>query len=136
MSNNRSADEAAIQAVLDASYKGWEAGDADVMVADYTPDATVVMTGVLRPDRAEIRKHMALGFDGPLKGSTTWNNTLGFRFLGDAAAVVLTEACILFPGQTEPADERKVNATWVFEKIDGQWKIRAYSNAPQVAAAH
>jgi uncharacterized protein (TIGR02246 family) len=136
MSNNRAADEAAIQAVLDASYKGWEAGDADGMVADYSTDATVVMNGVFRADRADIRDNMALSFAGPLKGSTTWNNTLRFRFLGDDAAVVLTEAAILFAGQTEVAEERKINATWVFERVDGGWKIVAYSNALQKTAAH
>ena len=32
MSDNRAEDQAAIQAVLDASYKAWAEGDADAMV--------------------------------------------------------------------------------------------------------
>jgi len=45
MSDSRTADEAAIQAVLVDSYKAWEAGDADGMVASYTADATAIMRG-------------------------------------------------------------------------------------------
>jgi ketosteroid isomerase-like protein len=67
MSDSRAQDEAAIQAVLVESYKAWEAGDADGMVADYTADATAVMTGSLRDSREVIRENMALAFEGPLK---------------------------------------------------------------------
>jgi hypothetical protein len=48
MSDSRADDAAAIQAVLVDSYKAWEAGDAAGMVANYTPDATAIMTGSLR----------------------------------------------------------------------------------------
>ena len=51
MSDSRAEDEAAIQAVLVDSYKAWEAGDADGMVANYTADATAIMTGSLRDSR-------------------------------------------------------------------------------------
>src|ERR1041385_4371634 len=62
MSDSRADDEAAIQAVLVDSYKAWEAGDADGMVADYTADATAIMTGSLRDGRDVIRDNMALAF--------------------------------------------------------------------------
>ena len=39
MSDNRTEDETAIKAALVDSYKAWEAGDADGMVANYTADA-------------------------------------------------------------------------------------------------
>ena len=137
MSNNRAADEAAIQAVLADSYKAWEAGDADAMVADYTADATAIMTGSLRDSREVIRRSMALAFEGPLAGSSTYNKQLGIRFLGTHAAIVISESAILFAGETEiPADERKVNATWVLEKRDDRWLIAAYHNSPVLAPAH
>ena len=59
MSDNRAEDQAAIQAVLNASYKAWAAGDADAMVANYTEDATAIMTGSLRESRDTIRQNMA-----------------------------------------------------------------------------
>jgi ketosteroid isomerase-like protein len=120
MSDSRADDAAAIQAVLVDSYKAWDAGDADGMVANYTADATAIMTGSLRDSRDVIRKNMALAFEGPLKDG----------------AIVVSESGILFAGETQVPDTRKVNATWVFEKRDGQWLIAAYHNSPVLAPGH
>jgi uncharacterized protein (TIGR02246 family) len=136
MSDSRAADEAAIQAILLDSYKAWEAGDAKGMVADYTPDATAIMTGSLRGTRDVIRENMALAFAGPLKGSSTYNKQLSLRFLGQDAAIAVYESGILFAGETEVPDTGKVNATWVFEKRDGQWLIAAYHNSPVLMPGH
>ena len=133
MSENRVEDVAAIRAVLVASYRAWGAGDAVGMVADYTADATAIMTGSLRDSRDVIRQNMALGFDGPLKGSSTYNKELSLRFLGKDGAIVVSESGILFAGETEVPEPRKVNATWVLEKRDGQWLIAAYHNSPVLA---
>jgi uncharacterized protein (TIGR02246 family) len=133
LSDSRVEDEAAIRAVLVASYKAWEDGDAGGMVANYTADATAIMTGSLRDSRDVIRENMALAFAGPLKGSSTYNKQLSLRFLGQDAAIVVSESGILFPGQTEVPHTSRVNATWVFEKRDGQWLIAAYHNSPVLA---
>jgi uncharacterized protein (TIGR02246 family) len=133
MSDSRAEDKAAIQAVLVDSYQAWEAGDADGMVANYTPDATAIMTGSLRDSRDVIRENMALAFDGPLKGSSTRNKQLSLRFVGRDAAIVVSESGILLDGQTEVPVSGLVNATWVFEKRDGQWMIAAYHNSPVLA---
>jgi uncharacterized protein (TIGR02246 family) len=134
MSDSRAEDKAAIEAVLVDSYKAWEAGDADGMVADYTADATAIMPGSLRGTRDAIRESMALAFGGPLKDTSTWNKELSFRFVGSDAAIAVYESGILFGDQTEVPDAGKVNATWVFEKRDGQWLIAAYHNSPVLAA--
>jgi uncharacterized protein (TIGR02246 family) len=133
MSDIRAEDEAAIQAVLVDSYKAWEAGDAAGMVANYTADATAIMTGSLRDSRDVIRESMALAFAGPLKGSSTYNKQVSLRFVGRDAAIVVSESAILSAGQAEVPDTGKVNATWVFEKRDGQWLIAAYHNSPVLA---
>jgi uncharacterized protein (TIGR02246 family) len=136
MSDSRAQDEAAIQAVLVDSYKAWEMGDADGMVADYTADATAILPGSLRDGRDVVRQSMALAFEGPLKGSSTSNKQLSLRFVGADAAIVISESGILFAGETEVPDVRKVNATWVFEKRDDQWMIAAYHNSPVLAPGH
>jgi uncharacterized protein (TIGR02246 family) len=130
MSDSRAADEAAINAVLVDSYKAWDAGDVDGMVANYTADATAILPGSLRDGRDVVRENMALAFDGPLKGSLTYNKQLSLRFVGRDAAIVVSESGILFAGETNVPDTGKVNATWVFEKRDGQWLIAAYHNSP------
>ncbi|MEU0538517.1 SgcJ/EcaC family oxidoreductase [Nocardia sp. NPDC005978] len=135
MSNSRTEDVAAIEAVLADSYRAWAAGDAAAMVADYTADATAIMTGSLRASRETIRQSMSLAFEGPLAGSSTYNERLSIRFLGSDAAIVISVSAILFAGETEvPDDVRKVNATWVFEKREGRWLIAAYHNSPVLAA--
>ena len=88
------------------------------------------MTGSLRDSRDVIRENMALAFEGPLKGSSTYNKQLSLRFAGRDAAIVVSESGILFTGETVVPDTGKVNATWVFEKRDGQWLIAAYHNSP------
>lgn len=45
MSHSRREDEATIEAVQVDSYKAWEAGDADGIVANYTGNPTAIMTG-------------------------------------------------------------------------------------------
>ena len=134
MSDGRAEDEAAIHAVLADSYQGWEAGDADRMVAGYREDATAIMTGSLRDGRHVIRDSMALAFDGPLEGSSTCNEPRSLRFLGQDVAIVISESGILFAGETEVPDERKVNATWVLERRGDQWLIVAYHNSPVLVA--
>ena len=99
MSDSRAEDEAAIQAVLVDSYKAWEAGDADGMVANYTAEATAIMTGSLRDSRDVIRENMALAFEGPLKGSSTYNKQLSFRFVGRDAE----QAQLLVQPRAEPS---------------------------------
>jgi uncharacterized protein (TIGR02246 family) len=136
MSDIRAEDEAAIQAVLAKSYNAWEAGDAVGMVADYTADATAIMTGSLRDGRDAVRESMALAFDGPLKDTSTYNKRLSLRFLGRDAAIVVNETGILFAGQTEVPETSKANATWVLEKRDGEWLIAAYHNSPVLAPGH
>ena len=82
MSDSRAARRGRYPGVLVDSYKAWEAGDADGMVANYTADATAIMTGSLRDSRDVIRESMALAFEGPLKGSSTYNKQLSLRFVG------------------------------------------------------
>lgn len=133
MSDSRAQDEAAIQAVLEASYEAWENGDAAGMTANYTEDATAIMTGSRRDGREVIRENMAVAFAGPLQGSSTVNRRLSLRFVGQNAAIVVSESGILLAGQTEVPEAGKVNATWTLEKRDGQWLIAAYHNSPVLA---
>lgn len=133
MPHTRNDDESAIDAVLAKSYRAWADGDATGMVADYTTDATAIMTGSLRAGRDVIRESMAAAFAGPLKGSSTYNRQLSIRFLGQDVAIVVTESGILLRDQTEVPDKGKVNCTWVLEKRHGRWLIAAYHNSPMLA---
>ncbi len=130
MSDNRANDTAAIAAVLEHLYQAWDAGDADAFVADYTPEATAIMPGSYRASREQVRQGMAAGFATYLKGTTTTDRQLGIRFLGRDGAIVVSEAGILFPGESEVPADRAVYATWVLEKRDGAWLVAGYHNSP------
>jgi uncharacterized protein (TIGR02246 family) len=136
MSHNPAEDAAEIDAMLSEMYQAWEANDADGFVKYYTDDATAILPGSLRGSRRVIRDMMAAGFEGPLKGSSTVDEQLSLRFVGQDVAIAIRESGIRFPGETTVPDERKVNATWVFEKRDGRWMIAAYHNSPARTQPH
>ena len=132
MTVTRAQDEAAIKGVLEGVYKAWDAGDADAFVTDYRDDATAILPGSYRRSKEDVRASMAAGFASVLKGSTTVDKLDSIRFLGETAAVVVSETGIMFPGETEVPAERTVYATWVLEKRDGAWLVVAYHNSPAV----
>ncbi len=115
MTETRPHDVAAIKGILENHYKAWDAGDADAFVTDYAQDATVIMP--------------VASF---LKGSTAIDKLESVRFLGENAAVAVSETGVRFPGETEVPAERMVYATWVLEKRDGTWLLAAYHNSPAV----
>lgn len=132
MTVTRSHDETAIKGVLEGVYQAWDAGDADAFVADYRDDATAILPGSYRRSKEVVRENMAVGFASYLKGSTSIDKLDSIRFLGESAAVVVSETGIKFPGESEVPAERIVYATWVLEKRDGAWLVVAYHNSPAV----
>ena len=130
MTETRPHDVAAIKGILESHYKAWDAGDADAFVTDYAEDATVIMPGIYRRSKEEIRQNMADGFASFLKDSTAIDKLESIRFLGESAAVAVSETGVRFPGETEIPAERMVYATWVLEKRDGTWRLAAYHNSP------
>ena len=132
MTVTRSHDETAIKSVLEGVYKAWDAGDADAFVSDYRDDATAILPGSYRRSKEDVRESMAAGFASFLKGSTSIDKLDSIRFLGETAAVVVSETGIRFPGETEVPADRMVYATWVLEKRDGTWLLVAYHNSPAV----
>ncbi len=136
MSHSRSDDEAAINVILSEMYQAWTDNDADGFVKYYTDDATAILPGSLRGSRKVIRDLLAAGFQGPLKGSSTVDKQLSLRFVGQDAAIAISEGGILFAGEDAVPGARKIHATWVFEKRDGRWMVAAYHNSPVHTPEH
>jgi uncharacterized protein (TIGR02246 family) len=122
---------AAVRELLAKLYAAWAAGDADAFADLYTDDATVVMPGVFHHGREAVRRYMAAGFAGPLRGSRGVDEPQQIRILGDVA-ILVSKAGILMSGEAELPSERERFATWVLCKQDGDWRVAAYANA----AAH
>jgi uncharacterized protein (TIGR02246 family) len=120
--------EREVRATFEALYAAWTANDAEAFAALYLDDATVVMPGVYNSGREQVRAYMAAAFAGPLRGSRGVDTPQSVRFLGDDAAVIVSEAGILMAGETSLPAERLHRATWLLAKRDGAWKIAAYHN--------
>jgi uncharacterized protein (TIGR02246 family) len=127
-------DDVAVRAVLAAVYAAWADNDADAFVAPYMPGATAVHSGTVMEDRDAIRVTMATVFDGPLKGSKGLHQVQRIRFLAPDIAIVLSRGAILFAGQAEPAAESCTLDGWVLCKHDGNWRVEAFHNCPEILA--
>ncbi len=123
-------DEIAVRDVLDQMYLAWAAEDPDAIARLYLDDVTVVMPGVYRSSSAEVRAYFAAGFAGPLKGSRASDEVRNVRFAGQDAAIVISEGGVLTAGESSLPAARRVRATWMLARRDGEWRIAAYHNCP------
>ena len=91
----------------------------------YTDDATAILPGSLRGSRKVIRDLMAAGFEGPLKGSSTVDKQLGLRFVGQDAAIAISEGGLLFAGEnTVPEARRSTRPGCSRNAMAGGWSRR------------
>jgi uncharacterized protein (TIGR02246 family) len=123
-------DETAVRDVLDRMYQAWAAEDPDGIAELYLDDVSVVMPGVYRAGSDEIRGYFAAGFAGPLKGSRASDEVRSVRFPAPDAAIVISEGGVLPAGETTVPAARRIRATWVLARRDGEWRIAAYQNSP------
>jgi uncharacterized protein (TIGR02246 family) len=115
---------------ITATIGAWNANDAEAYADLYAPDATVVLTGgTFLRGREEIRRYMAAGFAGPLRGTRGSDEQDSVRLVGDCAVVVSRSGYVL-PGQDAPAPERVRRATWTLSRHEGRWLVEAYHNCP------
>jgi uncharacterized protein (TIGR02246 family) len=91
----------------------------------------MILPGVFRTGRAEIREYMAQAFENEYKSSQVTGQPLDLRFLTPEVAVLLTEGGVLGPGDTEVTADRAIRATWLAVKRNGQWQLANYQNSPR-----
>jgi len=125
------ADTAAVHALLDQLSAAWSANDAKAFADLFAVEGTVVLPGdVLLDGRAHIEGFMAQAYQGPYKGTGVTGRALVTHFHDADTAVMITEGGVLAPGETEPAPQRAIRATWVCVKREGRWLLAAYQNSP------
>ncbi|MGW5672005.1 YybH family protein [Micromonospora sp. NPDC003776] len=124
--------EREVRDLLHALVAAWAAGDADAFAGRYADDATVVLPGgVFHRGRAEVRRYMADGFAGPLRGSTSVDEPEQVRIIGAGdTAVVVSRSGFLLPGEESLPADRLRRATWVLSRGAAGWRVEAYHNCP------
>ncbi|MFE3225500.1 SgcJ/EcaC family oxidoreductase [Nocardia sp. NPDC059228] len=123
-------DREAVLDVLTNLYRAWAANDADAFVADYDPDATTVVRGVVNVGREAVRTSMAAGFAGPLRDSHTVDEPQSVRFPAPGTAIVVSRSAVVPAGETEPPADGWIVATWALIQRDGRWLVTSYHNCP------
>jgi uncharacterized protein (TIGR02246 family) len=124
------ADEAAARDVVDRIGRAWAKHDGDAFADAYEKEATLILSGDrFLEGREVIRAVINHQFEAGHANTTLLQNIVNFRFITDGTAVAVTEGGVLATGETTPAPERAIRATWVMNKqSDGEWLIAAYQN--------
>jgi uncharacterized protein (TIGR02246 family) len=121
---------AAIAAVPQRIVAAWAAHDAAAFADVFTEDGTMILPGLYRKGREQIRAFMAGAFAGDYQGTQVTGQPVDVQVLNDSTATIVTEGGVLRPGETEVAAERAIRATWVVTKRDQGWQLAAYQNSP------
>jgi uncharacterized protein (TIGR02246 family) len=129
------ADQAEIAAVPARMVAAWAAQDADAFADLFTPEGTLILPGVYKKGRDEIRAFMAAAFAGRYQGTHVTGSPIDLKPLGDSAAVLLTVGGVIAAGETEVAAENAIRASWVLVRCEGRWRLAVYQNCPRDPAA-
>ncbi|GGU98180.1 SgcJ/EcaC family oxidoreductase [Actinomadura sp. LOL_016] len=127
-------DPAAVAALTQRVVAAWAHQDAEGFAGVFTEDGTMILPGVYRKGREEIRAYMADAFAGQYKGTQVTGKPLDMKFLAPDAALLLTQGGVLAAGESEVSDEQSIRASWLAVKRDGEWRLTAYQNSPSVQA--
>jgi uncharacterized protein (TIGR02246 family) len=126
---------AEIAAVPGRLVSAWAAHDAEAFSQLFTADGTMILPGVYKKGRDEIRQYMTAAYAGPYKGTSVTGAPLDIKVLGTDAVALLTVGGVLEPGETEVSTKQAIRAAWILVKDDGTWRLAVYQNCPRDPAS-
>jgi uncharacterized protein (TIGR02246 family) len=109
----------------------WAAHDAEAFSQLFTQDGVLILPGVYKRGRDEIRQFMEAGYAGPYKGTSVTGTPLDIKPLGAGAFALLTVGGVLEPGEKEVSTKQAIRASWILVKDDGTWRLAVYQNSPR-----
>jgi uncharacterized protein (TIGR02246 family) len=124
-------EQAEIAAVPARMVASWAAHDAEAFADLFTEDGTLILPGVYKKGRDEIRAFMAAGYAGPYQGTRVTGTPLDIKPLAAGAVALLTTGGVIAAGATELSDEAAIRASWILVKRDGRWRLAVYQNCPR-----
>ncbi|HEY3259105.1 MAG TPA: SgcJ/EcaC family oxidoreductase [Pseudonocardiaceae bacterium] len=126
------ADQAAVAALTQRVIAAWAYHDADGFAEVFTEDGTMILPGLFRKGREEIRAYLKDAYANQYKGTQVTGRPIDMRFLAPDVCLLLTQGGVLAPGESEVSDDQAIRASWTVVKRDGEWKMAAYQNSPAV----
>ena len=124
-------DQALIAAVPARMVELWAAHDADGFADLFIEDGTMILPGVYKKCRAEIREFMTAAYASHFKGTTVTGQPIAIKPLAPGAVALLTVGGVLPPGETELTDRNAIRASWILVKRDGELPLAVYQNCPR-----
>ncbi|HEV2888135.1 MAG TPA: SgcJ/EcaC family oxidoreductase [Jatrophihabitans sp.] len=129
------ADQAAIAAVPARMVAAWAAHDADAFAELFTEDGTMMLPGLYKKGRDEIRAYMKAEFAGSYKGSTVTGSPIEIKPLHARAVALITQGGVMPAGETKVSDAAAIRASWILVKRNRKWLLAVYQNCPRNQAA-
>lgn len=123
-------DQEAIAGVPKRIVAAWAGQDAEAFAEVFTEDGTMILPGVLRNGRDEIRSYMDAAFSGAYKGTRVMGTPQQFRILADDVVLLITRGGVLAADEQDLPDGRAVHASWLVVRRDRRWQLAAYQNSP------
>lgn len=124
-------DQAAIAAMPARLVAAWAAHDADAFADLFADDGTMILPGLYRKGREEIRAYMAAAFADHYRGTRVTGQPIDLKPLAPGAVVLVTEGGVLAPGESELSAAAAIRASWVLVRRDGRWSLAVYQNCPR-----
>lgn len=124
------ADQAAVATLPQQLVAAWVDQDGDGIADLFTEDGTLILPGVFRQGREDIRVYFKDAFNNQYRGTQVVGTPLGLRFFGPDAALLLSAGGVLAAGETEVSDGQAIRASWFAVRVNGEWKLAAYQNTP------
>ncbi|NUR28002.1 MAG: SgcJ/EcaC family oxidoreductase [Catenulispora sp.] len=125
------ADQMAIAAVPAKMIAAWAAHDADAFADLFAEDGTMMLPGIIKKGKAQIREYMAAEYAGRYKDTTVTGQPIEIKPLASGAVALLTEGGVIPPGETQLSAESAIRASWILVNQGGQWKLAVYHNCPR-----
>jgi uncharacterized protein (TIGR02246 family) len=126
---------AELAAVPGRLVSAWAAHDAEAFSQLFTQDGALIMPGVYKKGRDEIRQFMEAGYAGPYKGTSVTGTPIDIKPLGAGAFALLTVGGVLAPGEKEVSTKQAIRASWILVKDEGTWRLAVYQNCPRDPAS-
>jgi uncharacterized protein (TIGR02246 family) len=121
-------EQAEIAAVPARMVAAWAAHDADAFADLFTEDGTLILPGVYKKGRDEIREFMSAGYAGPYQGTRVTGTPIDMKPLAPGAVALLTTGGVIAAGATELSDAAAIRASWILVKRASRWELAVYQN--------